>query len=138
MGLLVVREVVHLTPRMRRVTFTAPEDLEHWPDQQLKLYFPRDGRRVPVLPPSDGDDMRWYQAFLAVPEQERPWMRSFTVRAHDPARDELDVDFVLHGATRSRRALGGGGRAGPGTRPLRPDRRLSDFAAGVLRLPAGR
>lgn len=96
-GLLEVRRVTQLTPRMRRVTFTAPEDLEHWPDQQFKLYFPRDGQRVPVLPPSDGDDMRWYQAFLAVPEQERPWMRSFTVRSHDPARHELDVDFVLHG-----------------------------------------
>ncbi|GAB3441956.1 siderophore-interacting protein [Actinophytocola sediminis] len=98
-GLLAVLSVKHMTPRMRRITFAAPEGLTTWPDQQLKLYFPRQGQRVPSLPPSDGDDMRWYQAFLAIPEQERPWMRSFTVRSHDPARGELEIDFVLHGAS---------------------------------------
>lgn len=41
--------------------------------------------------------MRWYQAFLAIPEDDRPWMRSFTIRARRPALGELDIDFVLHG-----------------------------------------
>lgn len=96
-GWLEVSRVETLTPRMRRVTFTAPEGFVTWPDQQLKLYFPREGQDVPRLPSSDGDDMRWYQAFLAIPERERPWMRSFTVRSYDQERGLLDVDFVLHG-----------------------------------------
>lgn len=96
-GLLEVTRVRRVTPRMARVSFEAPPGFVAWPDQQLKLCFPRPGQRVPRLPPSDGDDMRWYQAFLAIPEEERPWMRGFTVRAHDPSRDELDIDFVLHG-----------------------------------------
>jgi NADPH-dependent ferric siderophore reductase len=95
-GELTVTRVRPLTPRMVRVSFTAPAGFEPWPDQQLKLCFPRGGSLR--LPPAAGDEMRWYQAFLAIPEESRPWMRSFTVRRHDPARGELDIDFVLHGA----------------------------------------
>jgi NADPH-dependent ferric siderophore reductase len=88
---------------MARVTFGGP-DLADFalagPDQQVKLYFPKPGRRVPVLPgpadDGDGDVMRWYAAFQAIPEDERPWTRSYTVRAHDPLRGTVDVDFVLH------------------------------------------
>lgn len=94
-GDLTVTRVRALTPRMLRVSFGAPEGLTHWPDQQIKLCFPRGGSLN--LPASDGDDMRWYQAYTAIPEESRPWMRSFTVRHHDPDRGELDVDFVLHG-----------------------------------------
>jgi NADPH-dependent ferric siderophore reductase len=119
-GLLKVTHVRLVTPRMLRVSFEGLRDLVTWPDQQLKLYFPRPGQEVPRLPPSDGDDMRWYQAFLAVPEEERPWMRSFTVRGHDPVGGVLDVDFVLHGssgpATRWAATAGPGqvlGRYGP-------------------------
>ncbi len=94
-GELTVTRVRELTPRMLRVSFGAPAGLVHWPDQQLKLCFPRGGSLN--LPASDGDDMRWYQEFMAIPEDSRPWLRSFTVRRHDPARGELDIDFVLHG-----------------------------------------
>jgi len=95
-GELTVTRVRRLTPRMVRVSFAAPADFQPWPDQQLKLCFPPGDELV--LPPSEGDDMRWYQAFLAIPEEKRPVMRGFTVRRHDPARGEIDIDFVLHGA----------------------------------------
>lgn len=91
-GRLEVLAVARPTPRVRRVTFAAPEGFEHWPDQQLKLYFPRGGALR--LPESDADTMRWYQAYLAIPLDRRPWMRSFTVRAATP--DTLEIDFVLH------------------------------------------
>ncbi|MEV7104766.1 siderophore-interacting protein [Streptomyces atroolivaceus] len=93
------------TPRTARVTFTGealPELMEDRPDQQMKLCFPRSGQRVPRLPEQDADDtygMRWYEAYLAIPEAERPWMRGFTVRAYDRARNAMTVDFVLHGDT---------------------------------------
>ena len=89
-----------ITPRMVRVTFTG-DDLGgaalSGPDRQVKLYFPRPGQERPVLPRPDGDVMRWYEAYNAIPEDERPWMRSFTVRGHDPERGTLDIDFVVHG-----------------------------------------
>jgi NADPH-dependent ferric siderophore reductase len=96
-GELTVTRVRRLTPRTVRVSFAAPADFQPWPDQQLKLCFPPGDELV--LPPSDGDDMRWYQAFVAIPAESRPVMRGFTVRRHDPARGEIDVDFVLHGAS---------------------------------------
>ncbi|MDX3192195.1 siderophore-interacting protein [Streptomyces sp. MN03-5084-2B] len=94
-GLLEVTAVRRVTPRMVRVTFTGSglADLEPWPDQQLKLLFPPPGRPV-RLPSADDDVMRWYQAYLAIPAEERPVMRSYTVRSRQG--DTIDVDFVLH------------------------------------------
>ncbi|MFI1659989.1 siderophore-interacting protein [Streptomyces sp. NPDC020472] len=97
-----VTAVRPVTPRMRRVTLRAPS-LDGFalagPDQQVKLFFPRPGQAEPVLPAPepDGDVMRWYGAYAALPEEERPWMRSYTLRAHDPAAGTVDVDFFLHG-----------------------------------------
>ncbi|MFG2226654.1 siderophore-interacting protein [Streptomyces sp. NPDC048644] len=99
-ALIHVTDVTRITPRMVRVTFTGDglDTLTAWPDQQLKLCFPRPGQNAPRLPDAgaEGDAMRWYRAFLAIPEDERPWMRSYTVRSHDPARREISIDFVLH------------------------------------------
>lgn len=68
------------------------------PDQQCKLFFPKPGQGRPVVPqmPAGNDVPRWHQSYLAIPEAQRPWMRSFTVRRHHPDRQEIDVDFVLH------------------------------------------
>jgi NADPH-dependent ferric siderophore reductase len=94
-GLLEVTAVRRPTPRTVRVTFTGSglDSLEAWPDQQLKLLFPPPGRPV-RLPSGDDDVMRWCQAYLAIPEDERPVMRSYTVRSRD--RGTIDVEFVLH------------------------------------------
>jgi NADPH-dependent ferric siderophore reductase len=92
-----------ITPRMVRITLGG-EDLAGFtpvaPDQQVKLFFPRPGHVRPVVPemPVDGDVMTWYQAYMAVPEPERPWMRSYTIRRYHPDRREIEIDFVLHGA----------------------------------------
>jgi NADPH-dependent ferric siderophore reductase len=106
---LAVRKV---TPRTVRVTFGG-DDLSGLrlagPDQQVKLYFPRPADRPePVLPPPDpdGDVMRWYAAYGAIPEAERPWMRSYTLRAHDPLAATVTIDFFAHE----------GGTHGPATR----------------------
>lgn len=107
-----VVDVTRRTPHMMRITFGG-DDLADLtcdePDQQVKLYFPKPGQAVPRLPEPapDGDFMRWYQVFGAIPEDERPWMRSFTIRAHDPRRATIAIDFVLHGAEESATAPGG-------------------------------
>jgi NADPH-dependent ferric siderophore reductase len=127
-GLLEVTAVRRPTPRTVRVTFTGDglAELEAWPDQQLKLLFPPPGR--PVRLPAGDDVMRWYQAYLAIPEDERPVMRSYTVRGRDGGT--IDVDFVLHSDAASdgpatswaRRAAPGDvlGRYGPDAAYRRP------------------
>jgi len=93
--MLTVTSVRRLTPRMVRLTFSGDglSDVGTWPDQQLKLLFPKPGCSAHV---SDSPDVgTWYQAYIAMPEDERPWMRSFTVRSL--ADGVLTVDFVLHG-----------------------------------------
>ncbi|MEU6977219.1 siderophore-interacting protein [Streptomyces sp. NPDC046371] len=97
-----VKTVRRITPRTVRVTLGAPSLAGAplaGPDRQVKLYFPRPGRSEPVLPAPDpdGDVMRWYAAYAAIPEERRPWMRSYTLRSHDPAAATVDVDFLLHG-----------------------------------------
>lgn len=84
---------------MARVTFGGVELEYVAPDQQVKLFFPKPGQEEPRVPqpPSDGDVMRWYQAFMAMPEAERPWMRSYSIRAYRKDQAEIDIDFVLHG-----------------------------------------
>ncbi|MET9957415.1 siderophore-interacting protein [Streptomyces sp. NPDC006339] len=114
-----VTGVRSLTPRMVRVTLGDPSlagaSLAR-PDAQVKLFFPRAGQAEPVLPTPDpdGDVMRWYAAYGAIPEERRPWMRSFTVRAHDPAAGTVDIDFLLHGGEEDGPATGWARRARPG------------------------
>ncbi|MFC7306571.1 siderophore-interacting protein [Streptomyces monticola] len=106
-----VTGVRRITPRMARITFGGA-DLADFriagPDQQVKLYFPKPGQARPRLPERGGDGtgdtdgahgdlIRWYEAYTALPEAERPWMRSYTVRAHHPQEAAVDIDFVLHG-----------------------------------------
>ena len=95
--LITVASVERLTPRMTRVTFTGEgvDAIKPWPDQQLKLLFPPADRPL-VLPKAsaEGDGMSWYQAYLSMPAEDRPTMRSFTVRALTD--DALVIDFVLH------------------------------------------
>jgi len=105
---------------MVRVTFGGPNlaDLGvEDPDQQVKMYFPRTGREAPRLPEPDagGDVMRWYAAYSAIPENERPWMRSYTIRAHRRHEPAVDIDFVLHDD------------AGPATRWAAPGDTLGMF-----------
>ncbi|WP_432572443.1 siderophore-interacting protein [Kineococcus sp. SYSU DK005] len=96
-----------LGPSFARLTFSSPELDSFEPggfDQRLKVLLPQ----VPfeALGAPRGD---WYAWWRALPEQVRPVMRTYTVRAARPAtatsHAEVDVDFVLHGVH--------GGAAGP-------------------------
>ncbi|MYT93680.1 SIP domain-containing protein [Streptomyces sp. SID8359] len=146
-----VVDVERITPRTARVGFTAdelPGLLEDRPDQQLKLCLPRAGQTVPRLPEPAADDpygMRWYEAYLAIPEAERPWTRSFTVRSYDRERNVMAVDFVLHGeggpaarwgaAARPGDVLGMVGPSSLYARPLPAARRML-LAGDEAALPA--
>lgn len=94
---LTVESLERLTPRMTRITFTGDgvSSIKPWPDQQLKLLFPPVNRPL-VLPAAkaEGDGMTWYMAYQSMPAEDRPTMRSFTVRGLTEGR--LVIDFVLH------------------------------------------
>ncbi len=103
-----VSAVAQLTPHFRRITFQG-EDLALFGsnadgltlDLRIKVMIPSPGHALPELSNINGslqDD--WYQGWLAVDENQRGVMRTYTVRALRPAVPgcpaELDIDFVLH------------------------------------------
>ena len=94
---LEVAAVRDLSRHMRRVTFVG--DVADYPgaapDQWVKLFLPAPGRELPEIPSGDG----WYDAYRAMDDDERPAMRTYTVRRHDAGSGEIDIDFVLHGDT---------------------------------------
>jgi NADPH-dependent ferric siderophore reductase len=93
-----VRSVERLSPSFARIELIG-EDLADFGndgpslDQRIKLLFPA----VPgVLPELLTED--WYAEWLALPDDERPRMRTYTIRSLEGEGIEkrLYVDFVLH------------------------------------------
>lgn len=94
-----VTAVRDLTPHMRRLTIAAAEFADYapaGPDEYLGLLLPRDESAALVLPANDGtENIR--AAVAAIPDEERPDLRWYTLRDHRPEDREIDVDFVVHG-----------------------------------------
>jgi NADPH-dependent ferric siderophore reductase len=82
-----------LSPSFVRVTLSAPDGLRHCAptllDQRVKLLV---GGRLPEL--VGGAD--WYADWLALPDHDRPTMRTYTLAAVRPEQDEVDIDVVVH------------------------------------------
>lgn len=66
-----------ITPNMLRITFGG-NDLREFPDDQDSAYI-----KLRMTEPEEGSD-------------ERPVVRTYTVRHFDSLTHQLDVDFVLH------------------------------------------
>lgn len=94
-----ITAVRDLTPHMRRLTISAAEFADYapaGPDEYLGLLLPRYESVPLVLPANDGtENIR--AAVAAIPEEERPDLRWYTLRNHRPEAREIDVDFVVHG-----------------------------------------
>jgi NADPH-dependent ferric siderophore reductase len=94
-----VSSVERVSPSFVRITFGGA-DLSDFGtpgsvlDQRIKLVFPAPGGSVPRLAVSDD----WYSAWLALPDDERGSMRTYSIRALDIDEEttRLVVDFVLH------------------------------------------
>lgn len=88
-----VLRVERLTPHMQRVTLGGDE-LRGFhsaaPDDHVKLFFPNSAGEL--VTPTFGPNGPEYP-----PGREPSPMRDYTPRQHDAARNELVVDFVLHG-----------------------------------------
>src|SRR3712207_4450326 len=103
-----VAVVRRLGPSFVRLTLTGPELAGFGAagcDQRFKLVLARDGTGLDRLRDRGQD---WYPEYCAMPERQRPVIRTYTVRAARPERAELDVDVVLHGVE--------DGHAGPAAR----------------------
>ena len=84
-----------LTPHLRRITlggadldgFVSPSHDDH-----VKLFFPAPGQTDPVFPVlGNGANPIEYAP------GEKPIARNYTPRRYDAERQELEIDFVLHG-----------------------------------------
>jgi NADPH-dependent ferric siderophore reductase len=94
-----VRSVDRVSPTFARITFAGEELTQlgtagHVLDQRIKLIFPGASGTLPILASST----QWYQDWLAVPEEERGSMRTYSIRelVVDPDETTVVIDFVLH------------------------------------------
>ncbi len=131
-----VRSVERLSPSFARIEL-AGDDLADFGndgptlDQRIKLLFPATPGVLPELTAED-----WYAEWLALPEDERPRMRTYTIRSIEGEGIEkrLYVDFVLHPG-----AHGPGsdwaGAAKPGDEILVAGPKLGEPYGGIEWLP---
>lgn len=83
--------MARLAPAMVRVTLGGPElagFTYQAPTDHVQIALPAPGRDEPIIPGRDEP---------IAPGRDRPILRSYTVRYHRPDRNEIDIDFVLHG-----------------------------------------
>lgn len=86
-----VRSADRITPRVVRVVLGGAELADFTStgnDQRIKLCLPRPGQPTPR-----GRDRG---EVFALPREQQPKQRTYTVRRFDPDRLELTVDLVLH------------------------------------------
>lgn len=94
-----VRAVRRVSPSFVRVELGADSFAELGPDgpildQRFKLVFPGASGTLPTIEPSED----WYAAWLAVPEDERGTMRTYTIRdvVGEGTDTRMVVDIVVH------------------------------------------
>ncbi|MDO7880827.1 siderophore-interacting protein [Salinibacterium soli] len=91
----IVTRIEPLSSSFVRITFGGDELAEFGSaqplfDQRIKLIFPGAAGTLPALSP----DADWYQSWLALPDEERGAMRTYSVRSYSTG--SVVVDFVLH------------------------------------------
>ncbi|GAA0539835.1 siderophore-interacting protein [Saccharopolyspora thermophila] len=89
--LLDVRATERITPRMVRVTLGGSEladFVSNGSDQRIKLCLPQPGQPMPLG--------RTRAEVFALPREQQPRQRTYTVRWFDAERQELAIDFVVH------------------------------------------
>lgn len=93
---MTVEAVTDVAAHVRRITFSAAEFrsyVTNGADEYFGLLIPRDGRLV--MP--DPHEVNLRRAVHRMPEDDRPELRWYTLRAVRPEQGEVDVDIVLHG-----------------------------------------
>lgn len=162
--------VQDLGPSFRRITVSG-DDLEHFGtnsdplDLRIKALIPaaRDAETYQHMLGLFADlrpggtitasaNSTWYKTWLSMPEQERGYMRTYTVRAQRPAghpknvsqHAELDLDFVLHVHRENGELVGGPASVwaaeatvGDSLLLMGPNRHLTDASYGGIEFRPG-
>ncbi|MFF7333997.1 siderophore-interacting protein [Streptomyces sp. NPDC008150] len=85
------------SPSMQRVTVSGADFAAFsWQgyDQWFRLFFPLPHQDGFVLPEISGT--KWWEPYLALPEDVRPHCANYTVAEFRAEAAELDIDFVVH------------------------------------------
>lgn len=113
-----------LTPAMLRVIFTGDDLLKlpelAYTDHYIKILFPPAG--ADYTWPFDPEEIK-----RNAPADQWPVTRTYTIRAFDRDRNELAVDFVIHGDE---------GLAGPWAASAQPGDEIGFFGPGGAFTPA--
>jgi NADPH-dependent ferric siderophore reductase len=86
-----------LSPSLDRMVFTGADVARmktEGPDQRIKVFFPCPARRCRRSPA-----VKTGPRYRALPDDQRPPMRTYTIRQLRAEQGEVDVDFVIHGET---------------------------------------
>ncbi len=86
-----VRSTERITPRVVRLVLGGDEladFVSNGSDQRIKLCLPQPGKPMPLG--------RTREEVFALPRDEQPLQRTYTVRSFDAERRELAIDFVVH------------------------------------------
>lgn len=98
---ITLKRRTQVSPSLVRFTFTGPnvdQMATYAPDQRIKLFFPKTADSLDALfEIARLEEHNWFGAYRALPEEQRPPMRTYTIRGLRPERAEVDVEFVLHG-----------------------------------------
>jgi len=112
-----------VSPTMRRVWFTGS-------DLACLRVRPHTDHYVKILFAPHGADYRWpfdpEQLKATAPAEQWPVTRTYTVRAYDEDRDELAIDFVVHGDE---------GLAGPWAAAVEPGDQIGFYGPGGAYTP---
>ena len=125
----VLRQKSTLSPHLMRVTLAGPmvSEMATWaPDQRVKLFFPANDGTPSRLSHDDG----WYARYRSMPTEQRPAMRTYTIRHLRAEQGEVDIDFVLHGETGPASRWAIHAIAGDPIQIVAPDQRFSAQDAG--------
>lgn len=135
-----VSTIERLSPTFIRVTFRG-DDLGDFAaeglDQRVKLLLPNSLGGYPEV---DLSSSGWYLAWCALANEERPPMRTYTVRRVFEVAGEtrLDIDFVAHGDSGPASAWVGRATVGERVKIIGPDATAGGPWAGTAwNPPAG-
>lgn len=92
--LVYVKNLIDVTPNLRRITFVG-EDISNFPEfcpgAHIKVFLPLSHQTSPVLPTITSKGNIWEN------RDEKPLIRTYSVRKIRTHLQEIDIEFVLHG-----------------------------------------
>ncbi|WP_239324262.1 siderophore-interacting protein [Snodgrassella gandavensis] len=89
-----VHKIIDLSPNLRRLVLHSAE-LAEYPHQfngaHIKIFLARPGQTTPQLPQFSGHGFNWAEA------DNKPIVRTYTIRDYDAKACTISIDFVKHG-----------------------------------------